>query len=79
VKASCVLRWVLDGVKVPGVGKVKLEAARIGRRWITSAEALQRFIDAQTPTLERQPTPRSPAARRRAHERAEQELEGLGI
>jgi hypothetical protein len=79
VTASCVLRWVLDGVKTPGGKKVRLEAVRVGRRWLTSLEAMDRFAAAQTPGLEPEPVPRSPAARRRAHERAERELEKLGI
>jgi hypothetical protein len=81
VTASCVLRWILDGVKVPGGGKAKLEAVRIGRRWLTSMQALERFATAQTPGLDPQPTatPRPLAARQRASERAARQLERLGI
>jgi hypothetical protein len=82
VTASCVLRWVLTGVKVPGGGRVKLEAVRLGGRWLTSVEALGRFAAAQTPDLDApaggSATPRPPA-RRRASERAARELERLGI
>jgi hypothetical protein len=73
------LRWILEGAKAPAGQKVKLEAVRIGHRWLTSLEAMDRFAAAQTPGLDPRPTPRSPAARRRAHERAERELEKSGI
>jgi hypothetical protein len=81
VTASCVLPWILSGVKLASGEVVKLEATRIGRRWITSAEALQRFADRQTPTLDRAPpaTPPPPATRRRSSERAEKALAKLGI
>jgi hypothetical protein len=80
VSLSCVLRWVLDGVKTPN-GVVRLEAVRLGGRWITSVQALERFAARQTPDLERQApaTPRSAAARTRASERAARALERAGI
>jgi hypothetical protein len=81
VSLSCALRWVLDGVKSPAGEVVRLEAARVGGRWLTSVEALQRFADRQTPSVDGTPivTPRSVSARRRAAERAGQELERVGI
>jgi hypothetical protein len=79
VHLSCIYRWILDGVKTPQ-GKVRLEAVRLGGRWLTSAEALQRFAAAQTPDLaDRPPLPRSPSSRRRASERAEEQLRRIGI
>lgn len=47
VSRDTVLRWIVRGV-VPsgaprGVPPVQLEALPIGRRWVTSREALQRF------------------------------------
>src|ERR1700687_982534 len=50
VTLSCLLRWVIDGVKTP-TGMVRLEAVRMGGRWITSIEALERFACRQTPVL----------------------------
>jgi excisionase family DNA binding protein len=47
VNPSTVLRWVTQGTK-----GLKLEAFRVGGRWRTSMEALQRFADAQTPSQE---------------------------
>jgi hypothetical protein len=78
---STLLRWILQGAKSPSGEIVRLEAARLGARWVTSREALQRFSAALTPTVsDTSPTPpRSPDARRRASERAAKKLEGVGI
>jgi hypothetical protein len=74
-----VYRWILDGVRTPH-GKVRLEAIRLGGRWLTSVEALERFAARQTPELEDRPLlPRTPVARRRASERAERKLQQIGI
>jgi hypothetical protein len=82
VNLSTILRWVLDGVRLPSGGTVRLQAVRMGGRWLTSKEALQRFADAQTPRLDGRPeetAPRPPAARQRASERAARGLEEAGI
>jgi hypothetical protein len=80
VSMSCILRWILSGVRTPS-GVVRLEAVRLGGRWLTSREALQRFAEQQTPNLTEQapPAPRPPAARRCAAQRAERELRRIGI
>jgi len=80
VTLSCLLRWVLDGVKTVD-GPVRLEAVRLGGRWITSIEALERFAARQTPDVgsERPRPPRSLGARERAARRAEKALERIGI
>jgi hypothetical protein len=79
VSVSCVLRWILDGVRTPH-GKVRLEGVRLGGRWVTSVEALERFAATQTPDLgDRPPLPRTPTARRHASQRAAEELQKLGI
>jgi hypothetical protein len=44
VHPATVLRWILDGIQV-GDTRVRLEAVRVGSRWLTSEEALQRFAD----------------------------------
>src|SRR5262249_3804223 len=81
VTLSCVLRWILDGVKLPSGEVVRLEASRLGGRWITSVEALERFAERQTPRLDEDhaPGPGSPTKRQRASERAAKELERVGI
>jgi hypothetical protein len=77
---SCVLIWVLNGIKSPSGQIVRLEAIRLGGRWLTSRQALQRFAEAQTPRLGIAQTPtRTPAKRQRASERAAKELEILGM
>lgn len=80
VSLSCVLRWVLEGVRLPSGRVVRLDAVRLGGRWLTSVEALQRFADAQTPRLDGEPAKvRTPGARQRAAERVEKELQRVGI
>jgi hypothetical protein len=78
---STLLRWVLKGAKAPDGSLVKLEGIRLGGRWLTSRQALQRFAERLTPDLEadRPRPPRSPGARERAARRAEKELERIGI
>jgi len=78
---STLLRWVLTGAKAPDGTRVRLEAIRLGGRWFTSREALQRFAEALTPRFDGDPppAPRSPARRRRASDRAARELEKLGV
>jgi hypothetical protein len=81
VSLSCVLRWILQGAKAPDGTVVRLEGVRVGGRWLTSVEALARFAERLTPRREGvgEPAPRTPTQRRRAAERAERELERLGI
>jgi hypothetical protein len=77
---QCILRWILNGTKSPDGQIVKLEALRLGGRWITSREALQRFAEALTPpTTDNSVSTRTPKHCRRAADRAEQQLERLGI
>jgi hypothetical protein len=80
--SATVLRWMLKGARLQSGGRVRLEAVRLGGRWVTSAAALERFIEAQTPSLEqgeKNITPRSAGQRRRAAERAAKKLEMRGI
>jgi hypothetical protein len=81
VNPSTIWRWCRQGVQVPGVGVVKLECVRLSGRWLTSEEAISRFVAAQTPAAdtESQPPPRAPTQRRRASERAARELDRIGI
>lgn len=63
-----------------GINGVRLEAVRVGSRWITSVEALQRWAERQTSAYlsGEQPTKRSVAQRQRAAERADRELRRRG-
>ena len=80
LNASTLFRWITRGVKVADGSLVKLEAARLGNRWLTSAEAIARFSVACTATPPIDPNPqRSPADRNRAASKASQELDALGI
>src|SRR5438552_644314 len=80
VTASCVLRWVLRGVRVRGAReRVRLEALRIGGRWLTSKEAMQRFAEAQTPIINDAAPIRTPAARSRASDHADRQLRAIGM
>ncbi len=80
---STLIRWVTSGVKAPGGQIVRLEALRLGGKWVTSREALQRFAEALTPRLDAAATPapktRTPGQARRAAEKAGEELERMGV
>src|SRR5262245_137676 len=78
---STLLRWITVGAKASTGEVVRLEAVRLGSRWLTSREALQRFAERLTPRLEAAPAqqPRSPASRQQAAERAARELDKLGL
>jgi hypothetical protein len=78
---STILRWILEGTRGPSGETVRLEAVRLGSRWMTSREALQRFADRLTPRLDGDPAPapRTSGRRQRASERAAAELTALGI
>ena len=76
---STILRWILDGAKGPNGKRVKLEAVRIGGRWMTTRSALQRFVERLTPDAGAAPP--SPSARRQEQkDKADDaELDRLGL
>jgi hypothetical protein len=79
---STLLRWILSGVRTPAGDRVRLEALRIGGRWITSREALQRFAVRLTPVASEGPAgapPRTAGQRERSAARAAEELARKGI
>jgi len=80
VTLGCLLRWITAGVIALNGQRVRLEAARLAGKWITTPGAILRFIRAQTPSAE-QATPRTttPLRRSRAAERAGRQLEELRI
>jgi len=49
---STLLRWGLYGWATPDGRRVRLEAVRLGHRWMTSHDALQRLAQRLTPPLE---------------------------
>jgi hypothetical protein len=82
---STLLRWISRGARSPSGECIRLEALRIGGRWMTSREALQRFAERLTPLppdfggATPPSMPRTPTARQRASARAGKELERFGI
>ena len=79
VASSTIHRWIVDGVRGPDGLVVRLEAVRLGKRWVTDDLALRRFAERLTPLLPSTPTQRSVATRRRADELAARELEKRGL
>jgi hypothetical protein len=80
VSVSCIFRWIAQGVRGPDGGVLRLEALRAGGRWITSREAVQRFVEAQTPRLsDAPPLPPSAAERSRHAARVAAQLDAIGI
>lgn len=79
---STLFRWYRDGVKCPDGRVVKLRAVRCGRRLLSTDAWLVEFLDAQSDVADEPavgPTVRSPAARRRASNRAAAELAARGV
>ena len=68
---STAFRAAQKGVTLPDGTRVKLEAIRSGKKWLTTEAAVRRFLEAQqaSPSMCGAP-PRSPSARRRASEAA---------
>ncbi len=83
VDPSTVFRWVTKGTRTTDGCTVKLEAVRVGGRWLTSRGAVARFVTALTAAADLTPvasipTPRTPAARNRATEKAIATLKAMG-
>jgi len=77
VNPSTVWRWTLRGVR-----GVMLETISIGAKRFTSAEALERFVEATTAAARGPARPtvsRTSKQRQRAIEAAERELDAAGI
>jgi hypothetical protein len=77
VNPSTVFRWIMYGVHLRDGTRLRLEACRVGGRWLTSREAIKRFIDRQTPNIDtdRAPCTSGPTQRTKRAERAGKELE----
>jgi len=73
--ASTIIRHITRGVRVRGV-VVKLEGHRMGARWVTTAEAIERFVDRLNARAGADPVP---PARSRAFRRAEAFLDKIGM
>ncbi len=75
---STVLRWVLKGVKRNGV-RIRLEAVRVGGRYLVQPEALDRFIQATTGGSAAEALPRTEPQKLRASEAAGAALDQAGV
>jgi hypothetical protein len=76
-------RWALDGIALPDGGRLRLEAVRLGGRYLTTEAALLRFIAAQQAAvgareIEAASRTATPNQRRRAAEQAGAVLERRG-
>ena len=76
---STIWRWALRGVLAIDGRRVKLEAVRLGGRWLTSREAIQRFSDALTHAQGSDEPVRTPTERIRANSTAKRKLEKMGV
>ncbi len=79
VASSTIIRWIVDGCVGPDGKVVRLEAVRLGARWVTDEDALQRFVERLTPKAESRTAPRPPTSRRNADERADRALRERGL
>jgi hypothetical protein len=81
VTLGCLVRWITNGVWGPNGHRIKLEAARLAGKWVTTPKAIGRFVAAQTPTLDSQTgaAPRTPRQRNRADQKASDRLDELGL
>jgi hypothetical protein len=76
---ATVIRWITTGTTSPAGEAVRLQAVRMGGRWLTTHEWLADYARRLTPAFDRTaPTP-TPATRTRSAERAGRELDAIGI
>jgi hypothetical protein len=84
VHVATIARWRDPGVRSrDGKTRIQLRCTRTPSGWRTSVQAVHEFFDALTADRTGQsvpaPTSRTPARRRRDHERAERELAAAGL
>lgn len=82
-RPSTIWRWITHGARTANGAAVKLEAARVGGRWLTSRAALTRFATALTPPSSESnttttPPTRTEKARQRSSEAAVRRLTAAG-
>src|SRR5438132_849803 len=70
VHVSTIVRAIIKG---------QLEALRVGSRWVTSVEALQRWAERQTAEMGGKTPSRTRSGRIEADESADRRLEELGM
>jgi hypothetical protein len=82
LSTQAVWRWAVKGIKLPDGRVVKLETLKLAGRYMTSIEALERFIAAQNEPVTNPPVfddIRSRSARERQSDRAAEFLTEKGI
>ncbi len=56
IHPATLFRWITSGVMLPNGARLKLEALRIGGRFVSSQAALSRFFERQTAARSRAET-----------------------
>ncbi len=74
ITTQAVYNWTISGVR-----GIRLERAKLGGVWVTSLEAIQRFMERLTAAAEAPPASAAEKAGRRRSEAARKELAALGI
>lgn len=78
VHVSTIIRWITQGARSPSGEIVRLQAVRLGSRWLTSAEFLDDFARRLTPSFG-EPSASSIAPARRKDLGKVGELDAAGI
>lgn len=80
VHLSTLIRWCTRGGRLPDGSRLRLQAARVGTRWLTTDAWFAEFLDRLTAANLTDPVPtRTPAERTAASAQAEQQLVRLGM
>lgn len=86
VSKSCIVRWILLGLKRPNGERVRLTASRLGSRWLIRQSDVDAFLAALQPDFGAdsaaqigQKLPRGPGRRERAHRAADDRLAMAGV
>jgi hypothetical protein len=77
-----VYRWTTKGLPDQSGVRVRLEALKVGRIWLTSKQALDRFTSALTPTFDDDVPKidiRTVSKRKKSSEKAERALQEAGL
>ena len=82
IDGATIWRWITKGAKSTSGGVVRLEAVRVGGRWVTSAAAVRRFVTALTEASlvgagATPPAVASPASRKNRAASASAELDAV--
>jgi hypothetical protein len=76
---ATLVRWIKAGSRGPNGESVRLQAVRMGGRWLTTSGWIEDFARGLTPSFGASPVVPPISARRKAAEQAERELDAIGI